>query len=233
MKKCLKKKKLARLRKANTEVNNKAAESYASVEVSLRTYQKIVNDTNRTDEERFAALKEIEKATNGVVTATDLSTGSLTSLNDQLDRYIENSFDVAMAQAAMELATAEFSKILEAQQNMEAFKPGFWERTWTGIKNSFLIVGSDVKTAIEVTKQTIENQQEAIDKAEKMMEAYKEIATEYMTAAFEKAKAEQEAERHLGSRKRHLGSRKRHLKQQRNVIKIIWTQLKKLTRRRN
>ncbi|HOG19777.1 MAG TPA: hypothetical protein PKW37_04990, partial [Salinivirgaceae bacterium] len=184
---------LTRLRKANIEVNNKAAESYASVEVSLRTYQKIVNDTNKSDEERFAALKEIEKATNGVVTATDLSTGSLTSLNDQLDRYIATSFDAAMAQAAINLATEEFSKILKAQQDMEAFKLGFWGRTWKGIKNSLLIVGRDVKTANDITKQTIDNQQEAIDKMEEMMETYKEIAAEYMTTVFEKAEAERKA----------------------------------------
>ena len=207
--------KLSRLRKATIEVSNKAAESHASVEVSLRTYQKIVNDTNKSDEERFAALKEIEKATNGVVTATDLSTGSLTSLNDQLDRYIANSFDVAMAQAAMELATAEFSKILEAQKNIEQFKPGFWKRTWTAITSGLLSFGNThdafVRTAVKSTEQMIENQQEAIGKAEEMMEAYKENATEYMTAAFEKAKAEWEALEELRKQQEALREQERAL----------------------
>ena len=199
---------LTRLRKANIEVSNKAAESYASVEVSLRAYQKIVNDTNKTDEERFAALEEIKKATNGVVTATDLSTGSLTSLNDQLDRYIETSFDAAMAQAAINLATEEFSKILEAQQDMEQFKPGFWKRIGTSIKNYFLSSGNSyvaiARDASDFAKQTIENQQEAIDKAEEMMETYKGIAAELMTAVFERAKAEQEALRALREKEKEL-----------------------------
>ena len=215
--------KLARLRKANFEVNNKVAKSYASIEVSLRTYQKIVNDTNKTDEERFAALKEIEKATNGVVTATDLSSSSLTSLNDQLDRYIENSFDVAMAQAAIELATAEFTKILEAQRDMEQFKPDWWQRLGNNISAYFhkLIKSSDpfVTGTVLNTKQMVKSQQEAIDKAEEMMETYKEIAAEYMTAAFEKAKVDWEALEELRKQQAALEAAKRRYQDYVGAIK--------------
>lgn len=185
-----------RIRKATIEVNNAAIKSYASTEVKLRSYQKIVNDTTKTEEERYAALEDIKETTNGVVTATDLSVDSLKDLNIQTEDYIDNAYDVAMAQAAIELATDALVKKIKAESDIEQFKPGFWDSLWIGFKNS-LNIGSEydrvIQGAIETTELMTENQQEAVSEAEQLYQTYMSIAEEYTSAISKQIEAEREA----------------------------------------
>lgn len=171
-----------RIRKANIEVTNNATKSYANAEIKLRTYQKIVNDTSKSEEERYGALKEIESATNGVVTATDLSADSLKTLNGELESYITTAFDVAMANAAIELATQEYVKQLNAMSDAEQFKPGFWKRLGNTIVGS-LNPNTMAGYAYTVTKNSqdmVDAQTKAIEDAGKNVEAYLAIADKHM-----------------------------------------------------
>ncbi len=178
---------LNRIRKANIAVTNNANKSFANTEVKLRTYQKIVNDTTRSEEERLGALKEIEEETNGVVTATDLSAESLRKLNTDLTTYTTTAHLAAMAQAALELATEEYKKQLDATANAEQFKPGFWKRAWNAIEGSFNPnkIEGYVHTGKKNAQDMLDNQAEAVAEAGKNMQAYLDIAEENMKAVFE------------------------------------------------
>lgn len=213
-----------RLRKANVEVTNNATKSFAKTEISLRSYQKIVNDTSRTEEERYAALEKIEEGTNGVVTATDLSEESLKNLNGELGTYIETAWKAAMAQAAIELATEEYTKQLQAQQDAEQFKPGFWKRLGNAIVGSFnpdKIAGYTYTTTKNV-KDMNDAQAEAVAEAEANAEAYKAIYKEHMSAVFEQQKAEREAfEEKMKQQKEERQKELDELKKQRQYIQWL------------
>ena len=178
-------------RETTLAVNKEVAKTSSEIITKLNALRDIVNDTTKTEKERKAALADIKEETKGVVDVTDLSTESLAKLNTEMDAYIAQTINVAKANAALKLATEEYTKVLESQADMDQFKPGFWSSLWNNIKsggNALVAAGKDVQT-------TIDNQNEAVEKSTSLMDSYLDTYKKmYKDIEDQKSKAKADAD---------------------------------------
>ena len=140
----------------------------------LNFYQKVVNDTRRSEEERVIALEELEKA--GIKT-NDVNldnVDSLDKLNERLALAKEAILLKAESEAVASLLAESYKEVIEAQNTELEDNLSFWEKAGFFILKYTTFLGSITSDSLKA-ERALQNQSETINQAQEKLNKFQQI----------------------------------------------------------
>jgi len=191
--------------KAQNEANKVMAAGTATATKQILTlgyYQRIVNDTNASEEQRLTALKELQKIVPSLTDNDLKGANALAAVNEEIKAYINNAVLKAQIDALVAKKAENLNKIQEIQaQTTEELTGGFLnsiqayllssEEYDVAFQKEMMAIDSKAEATSALTKQNT-----ALDaQLEKLTGSYIQAATvadKYATGAANAAKATKE-----------------------------------------